>query len=275
MFIKLFRHEWKETWKIPAIITGAVVLLTAACLLYYSFQPVAGPDVELNVGSFILFMLFCFAVSSSSLLLTLYLGVRFYKNLYSDEGYLMHTLPVKPWMLIASKGLCATIWLYLNSLLIIIAILPLCVLAVPRMAYIEPTEIEVMSSYLMHMFGKSPLAIFFVLVPSMLCGSVFSILLIYASISLGQLFGRHKVISSILCYIGLQAIISTVTSAITTPVMTGFILTQAQDTEAFLLETMPGLFTTIYIVSFAVNLILSVAAFLLTNYVMSKNLNLD
>ncbi len=27
----------------------------------------------------------------------------FYKNLFTDEGYLMHTLPVKPWQLVASK----------------------------------------------------------------------------------------------------------------------------------------------------------------------------
>lgn len=27
----------------------------------------------------------------------------FYKNLFTDEGYLMHTLPVRPWQLVASK----------------------------------------------------------------------------------------------------------------------------------------------------------------------------
>ena len=52
--------------------------------------------------------------------------LRFYKGLLGDEGYLMHTLPVKPWQLITSKGLVAAGVVLLS---IIVAMVSLAILA--------------------------------------------------------------------------------------------------------------------------------------------------
>ena len=38
------------------------------------------------------------------------IAVRFYKNTYSDEGYLTHTLPVKRGTLLLAKVIAGTIW---------------------------------------------------------------------------------------------------------------------------------------------------------------------
>ena len=35
---------------------------------------------------------------------------RFYKSLLGDEGYLMFTLPVRPWQLITSKLIVSALW---------------------------------------------------------------------------------------------------------------------------------------------------------------------
>ncbi len=40
--------------------------------------------------------------------------LRFHKNLYSNEGYLMFTLPVKPQMLLASKTIVAFSWIIIS-----------------------------------------------------------------------------------------------------------------------------------------------------------------
>ncbi len=48
---------------------------------------------------------------------------RFNKNLLSDEGYLMHTLPVKPWKHIASKLLASMLWMIGSVVVALISIL--------------------------------------------------------------------------------------------------------------------------------------------------------
>ena len=47
---------------------------------------------------------------------------RFYKNLLEGEGYLMHTLPVPTWMLVASKLIAAVIWDILGFVIIILSL---------------------------------------------------------------------------------------------------------------------------------------------------------
>ena len=51
-----------------------------------------------------------------------YVVLRFYQGLLGDEGYLMHTLPVKPWQLVASKLLTATMTVIVSGLVGILSI---------------------------------------------------------------------------------------------------------------------------------------------------------
>ena len=48
---------------------------------------------------------------------------RFYKNLLSGEGYLMHTLPVRPWQHIASKLIAAVVWTVLSFFVVCVSCL--------------------------------------------------------------------------------------------------------------------------------------------------------
>ena len=115
----------------------------------------------------------------------------------------------------------------------------------------------------------------FFFLPYMLVACLSCLLLLYTAISLGQLFGRHKVLASILCYLGLQALLSTASSLFILPGMTGVIIKHAEDSEQFLNLVMPSIMQTIYIASFAADLVLAAAAFYLTCYIMKKCLNLD
>ena len=103
MLTKLISHEWKDTFKVPVLLLTITVLLSAASLVYFSVADQATADIDLNVRNFVLYIAYILILSGLSMILTIYFAIRFYKNLYTDEGYLMHTLPVKPWMLIVSK----------------------------------------------------------------------------------------------------------------------------------------------------------------------------
>lgn len=279
MLKKMLKHEWAETWRIPSLAFFVTVVLTVVCALYFYFAPMATPEVELNVGNMVLFLLFVFYSGIVSLLITVYLGVRFYKNLYTDEGYLMHTLPVRPRMLILSKTLVGVFWIYLAGILSIITILPVVCLAVPKLGYISEPELAELTSKmlpeLLSLFGDSPLELFFYFVPYMIVSSFFSVLLLYAAICLGQLFGKHKALSSILCYLGLNTLLSTVSAVLMVPGLTGVIITHADDSDDFLTLVMPSIMQTTFFITFLSSLLLSAVCFWLCDYLMKKNLNLD
>lgn len=275
MLKKLIKHEWLETWKIPALILAVILLMTGVCALYFYLTPAPAPEVEINVGKTMFFMLFAFFDGMIALLITIYLGIRFYRNLYTDQGYLMHTLPVHPRLLIASKMICGVFWIYIASLVTTATVLPVTVLALPKIAYIEPEELAQVVPALTSIFGGNIWGILFFFIPYTLVSSIFSVLLLYASISLGQLFGKHKALSSIICYLGLSALISSVSAMFMTPALTGIVITHIDDADSFLTLAMPEIMRSAYFISFAVSAALSFVCFWLCSYLMDKNLNLD
>lgn len=275
MLKKLLRHEFIETWKIPAIAIGTSLLVTMACGLYFYLAPSPETDVELNVGHFSLLIAYMLLVSCASLLTNVYLGIRFYKNLYTDEGYLMHTLPVRPWMLVVSKALTGVLWSYLSSVLAFFSMMPVFIIALPKMVYLTNADLSLLSEILTGFIGKSPLNLIFFFIPYMLSGCAFTVLVLYAAISLGQLFNRHKVLASLLCFVGLQALMSTASSLLMLPGMTGVIIKHADDTRQFMTVVMPSMMRTVYIISFFADILLAAAAFWLTEYIMRRCLNLD
>lgn len=275
MLKKLLKHEWLETWKIPALILAVILILTAVCALYFYLAPYPAPDVEINVGNMMFFILFAFFDAAATLLFTIYLGIRYYRNLYTDQGYLMHTLPVTPRMLIVSKTVIGVFWLYIAGLVTIVTVLPVAVLALPKLAYMEPEELSQVIPALTTLFGENVWGLLFFFIPYMLVSSIFSVLMLYASISLGQLFGKHKVLSSIICYLGLNALITSVSACLMTPGMTGIVITHIDDADSFLTLAMPEIMHIAYFISFVVCAVISCAFFWLCDYLMSKNLNLE
>lgn len=274
MLTKLISHEWKDTFKIPALLLTITVLLSAASLVYFSVADQASAGTDLNVRNFVLYIACILILSGLSMILIIYFAIRFYKNLYTDEGYLMHTLPVKPWMLIVSKLTIGTIWFYLIDLLLVGASTWITLIALPTMAYFSPEDLlelrTMFQSY--HTIFTVP-SILFLAIPVMIISSVFSLLTIYASISLGQLFSNHKVLASILCYLGLSTILSTAMMLLTAPTTAGvFIL---QSTSANPMADFASIYWTIMLISLFANLVLCVPAFWICNYVMKRCLNLD
>ena len=274
MLTKLISHEWKDTFKIPALLLTITVLLSAASLVYFSVADQASAGTDLNVRNFVLYIACILILSGLSMILIIYFAIRFYKNLYTDEGYLMHTLPVKPWMLIVSKLTIGTIWFYLIDLLLVGASTWITLIALPTMAYFSPEDLlelrTMFQSY--HTIFTVP-SILFLAIPVMIISSVFSLLTIYASISLGQLFSNHKVLASILCYLGLSTILSTAMMLLTAPTTAGvFIL---QSTSANPMADFSSIYWPIMLITLFANLVLCVPAFWICNYVMKRCLNLE
>ena len=80
----------------------------------------------------ILVVFACLVAIVLSFILTMVLiYVRFYKNLYTDEGYLTFTLPVSRKQILLSKTLNAFIWYILHGLLVAVALFLFILFAIP------------------------------------------------------------------------------------------------------------------------------------------------
>lgn len=103
MLKKLLKHEFRDTARI-------IPLLYLICLIFAGMELSAKTlGVEwFRVTASVVLLVLGIAVSVTTFVV---LVMRFHKNLYSSEGYLMFTLPVKPYLLLAAKNIAALFWM--------------------------------------------------------------------------------------------------------------------------------------------------------------------
>ena len=212
---KLIKYEMRSSIKLMAVIWAALI---AASLLFSLSIHVLGDmffddgEQKLNVLVGIVELvtgLMYAAVFAVLVVTTLVIVVmRFYRGLLGDEGYLMHTLPVKPWQLITSKGVVAA-GVVLVSM--IVAFLYILALAGANGFKVVPEMFRSVGAFL----DKDPWYILFFVegVILILLSLLKSIYQIYASLAIGQLANKHRVLLALGAYIGLNLVI-TILSAI-------------------------------------------------------------
>ena len=133
-----------------------------------------------------------FGVTTFGMLLTLVLMVyRFYKNLMTDEGYLMFTLPVSRSQLIWSKLLVALVWSVLSTVLAALAWM--AEISVVGRENVFSLIAQGLRSLRQHLSGNLT-GCAAALVVLCLVSCLVSFLKFYAAISLGHSFSNHKVL---------------------------------------------------------------------------------
>ena len=135
--------------------------------------------------------------------------MRFYKGLLGDEGYLMHTLPVKPWQLITSKGIVASAVVIISIIAIVLSIF--IIAGIQDMRGFADGFKEFMG-----VFGEEPrliLVIIEVIVLSIF-GTMASIYHIYAAMAIGQLTGKHRLLASLGAYIAINIALTVLATVI-------------------------------------------------------------
>ena len=121
---------------------------------------------------------------------------RYYKGLVGQEGYLMHTLPAKPWQLITAKGITAFVTAVISGIVAILAFICLGGFEDIRTGFVFVGDV-------FRAFEHDPryivIAIEVVLI--LIFGVLKTIYQLYAAMSIGQLFDKHRVLCSVLSYI--------------------------------------------------------------------------
>lgn len=212
MLKKLLKYDFKSAFKIWWI--AAVTSLGLSFLGGYAVTLIRAPrdlpqvvDASAGLMLFIsIFSLFAFAILSEIIIL-----VRFYKNFFTDEGYLTFTLPVKTGSLINSK-LIMSVAVTLATL-IVLAVNVCVILGIGFFDVIVDKELfkyiaevidEVVAEFGAYLFVYILEAIIlFVL------GVVFSLLLMFCCITLASIITKKgRVATGIAIYYGVNCVLS-------------------------------------------------------------------
>lgn len=275
MLRKLIRYEFKATRRIflPAFLV--LLLLSIANSIF-----IALPDNMLDTVSIpfgILMMVYIFVMFAVCVLSFAYMISRFYKNLLGDEGYLMFTLPARPSQLIWAKCITSTIWMIVTA---IVCTISLFLLAIPAFLMEQfQTDISFLLfwqtmkyifSVLVHEYGAN---LFVVPLEVFLLGIAYVVnfcMHIYACLSIGSLANKHRLGFAFLAYLGFGIIVEVI-------VMTGlwlFGLTNLPMWISMNVSPLGQLHVTL--LGFMVLMIIYIIInFVITNYILSKRLNLQ
>lgn len=279
MLTKLIKYEWKAVWRVLAIINAFTVIVTILGVITMNLIVTDSPaitDDTLDILTLLMFLLYYATIIGVSFAVIIYSGMRFYKNLYTDEGYLMHTLPVKKWQLIVSKLTVHTLSVALTQLLVLLSVIMLMipllsVLARDPNISLSTLYAEVMKHFAHKLLSVPTISLLLFAILVTFIGFICSILTLYCAISLGQTFFKHKLMGSILCYIGLYLLMQIVNTVLMLPQMISSLAVSATELNLDLIAYMYSCLTP-YAIS---NVLCSIAFYGITFYIMKKNLNLD
>lgn len=259
MLGKLMKYEFKSTARTFLPIYGAL-LATALVTRLMMWGDAGSVSMSGNfaynlISVLVVFLFIALLVATFALSLIVTLQ-RYYKNLLGEEGYLSMTLPVKPWQHIASKLVVSSVWYIASS---VVAMLSFFILMMSRNFFSEFTRVfgQVFSMIDWNFDTvMGTVEVIVLLVVSMACG----ILMLYASMSLGQLTNKSRKLASFGWFLGLMFAMQ---------MLTGFL------TRAFTGMLGHISFHGAAWYSIILCLAFSAAFFFLSNYMLSKKLNLE
>lgn len=269
MLGKLFKHEWKTASKMLLLIHGCMLLFA---ILGRIFLEVSGGLESETIIAGILIFLMVMVICSTALFTYLYIAYRFYKNVFTDQGYLTNTLPVTPVQIILSKGFVGVIWFVIDIMFIFAAIIVL----VANGNFLSDLG-DIFTAIWRYMTsGETDLSFWLTLV-SMILSPFMVIIQIYFCIAVGNLFSGHKVLGAVGTFIGtytIQQIIGVVFMALTNYKLFLGSGPNTMVSSSALWNPIESITPTL-VLSFIFTVICAAAFFLATKYIMTRKLNLQ
>ena len=269
MLGKLIKYEFKATGRILLPLYGA--LLVFALINRLLFRSSLDETINNTFGTIggiaNILSVFAYGCTMAAVFVVTFFVIvqRFYKNILGDEGYLMNTLPVKPYLNIINKILTSAIWTIVSCFVAFMSIILLFV-TIDSVRDIFSNIIPVLRD-VFNYYGGTPfiLAIEFFIVG--LVELITSITMIYASISIGHLFSKSKILMSFVAFIVLS-ILSNIINSIAVYIF-------SSNHISMFTEPSSGMFSGILLISIVLELIYFSIYFFITNYVLTKKLKLE
>lgn len=224
MLKKLFKYENKalSKWLLPLSIAVIILSILASILLKTQIIFNDSLDYDIfsdlfNVSTSILLIVCIVAIVSTALIALVLILQRFRRNLFSNEGYLTFTLPVKPRDILLSKLFSASLWFLIVLISVTIGAFIFAVFGTSK-EFINYDVLNFISEVFDFLYQDGELASFttaFLIeyLIYMLISIPTGILLFYLSITLGnQIAKKHKVFAAIGMFFAISAVFSMIQS---------------------------------------------------------------
>lgn len=269
MLRKLMKYEFKATGRGLLPLYGA--LLGFALITRILFK--GGLDERINdtfgtfgsIANMICVFAYGFTMAAVFVATFFIIVQRFYKNILGDEGYLMNTLPVKPYLNIINKIIVSLIWTIVSCFVALLSILILFA-TFDNISYffinLQPALKETYIKY-----GGMPYLICFEFCVLAIIQTVKSITMLYASISIGHLFSKYKVLLSFAAFVALNIIANIINST--------FMIIFVRDNISVPTHPTQGFIQILLLLGMIGEIIYFAAYFFITNYILNHKLNLE
>lgn len=210
MVKKLYKHEALALlrWLIP-IDSACLIIALLSRLSYYL-------DDSMKAAGFLQGMLiFFYILSIFALFIAGYIVIitRFYKHLFTGEGYMTFTLPIKASTHIHCKLTCGIISM-ITSFLVMLASLGILGAGTDIIS-IFFHRVRLFCDYIFDNFATGEIILYIVeIIIAVLAAISLSLNMPYAAMSMGQKSKKNRVMSSILWYLVFYTIMQTINAVI-------------------------------------------------------------
>lgn len=273
MLGKLLKHEWESSWKIPVLLICILIGLSLVTGCAFKLPIWESDWIGIPISGFMMVMTFYAGIIAAPIGVSIYMAVRFYKSMFTDEGYLTHTLPVTHHELLLSKIIIMVVWQMISALATLVAIVLFGGIFVSSFAGNEvwkelvSTIAEAQWAILSQeefggweLFGA-------VGIVSIIASALQTTMCIVASICLGQMLGNHRILGAIASYMAIGMALGIVNSFISLLTMAYAIRINASSFFAA--------YTPTYAITSVLYLGASVGFYFLSAYLIRRQLNLE
>lgn len=291
MLGKLIKYDLLADYKKYAAVYISMIATSVLLLFFDKMTSWISNNNFIELMATVFHVLFSVIVIVSGVMLLVFSTIRFYKNIVRDEGYLMHTLPVPTWQLIASKFISVYIWFF--ALLIVTFICsgiasgdPFWIFKIVESGFTDefkegfqlgynaangPTS-DIMVADEDWQFFMGMLRYYVVLI---LLSPFMTMSNIYFSFALGNLFNKSKLAMSVIMYFLLQ-FAETIIGAFCSGFITFDFAAEITKYQGDLpMSVMSDFFSQIMNVTIIVSVILSIGFTIGAERIFAKKLNLE
>ena len=277
MILKLFKYDFMNIGKklIPFYIAALVIGIINRFLLLTS--DISRMERENNFlamfGSPLLYFAYFVVVFGIFCMTVFVIITRYSSSIYGNEGYLTNTLPLKPSQIIWAKLINFLIWILISYFVIFVSMFILFPFEFFIRNIIKDTEFyQDLNTMVKEFFSSKYIFMSILQLIYNLLAHVQSILIIFLSIAIANLFKSYKVVVGVIAFFIISIIFSFIGASVTYSTISNL------DVPVIYGDTDPTIFLSLRngtITSILYSLISSVLLFFGVHYLHTHNLNLE
>ena len=203
MLGKLLKYDFRSMGKQFAFIWPAALVM--ALLNRFTIGSLDSSDVTRELFSGVAMLVYVSILIAMFVIALIFVIQRFYLGLLGDEGYLMHTLPVRSWQLIVSKAICALVASVVSILVAVVSIVLLVPGALSGFLSFWPRFFAALGRE-----GGNGILLLAELLVLAVAGALAAFFQLYLAMAIGHLFNKNRIAMSVVAYIVIQAALNTI-----------------------------------------------------------------